>query len=208
MRVSISAFNEAKMLPMCLGHLPRGTDVVLIDGAYRDYPHTEPYSTDGTLDIAQRWGAEVVEVTEPWPDQITKRTAQLALGAVVLILDADELLHTDLPELPPGADVGWVTIASPLYDRPCLSPRVFRVQPGWHYAGRHHWIFDAEGDLVASHTFAGKKYRHAILPVALSNERELREATRDGEKHQYLETRNAAERRFQSEASVYGGCTA
>jgi glycosyltransferase involved in cell wall biosynthesis len=207
MRVSIIAYNEARMLPMCLGHIPHGSDVVVIDGAYRDYPHTEPYSTDGTLDIARRWGADVVEVTKAWPDQIAKRTSQLTPGEV-FILDADELLHTDLPELPEDADVGWVTIASPVYERPFLSPRVLRVRDGWHYAGRHHWIYDAEGDLVVSHTYAGSKYRHAILPVTVSNERDTREAGRNGEKAEYLAARNRAECCFENEASVYGGRTA
>ena len=208
MLVSIIAFNEAKMLPMCLGHLPHGTRVQVIDGAYVDYPYVKAYSTDGTLDIARRWGAEVVEVTEPWRDQIAKRTAQLTPGEVVFILDADELLHSDLPELPEEADVGWVTMASPVYDRPFLSPRVFRVREGWHYAGRHHWIFDAEGDLVTSHTYAGKKYRHAILPVTVTNERDTREPVRDEDKAVYLGARRDQESRFAGEASVYGGITA
>lgn len=208
MIVSIIAFNEAKMLPMCLGHLPLGTRVQVIDGAYTDYPHDEPCSTDGTLDLARRWGAEVVAVTKPWPDQIAKRTAQLVPGEVVFILDADELLHSELPELPAEADVGWVTMVSPVYDRPFLSPRVLRVRDGWHYAGRHHWIFDADGDLVTSHTYAGKKYRHAILPVLVSNERDKRESARDEDKAAYLDARNREESRFAGEASVYGGLTA
>ena len=176
---SIVAYNEARLLPMCLGHLPSKTRVVVIDGAYADYPHTDAASIDGTIEIARRWGAEVVTVEKPWRDQMEKRTAQLIPGEVVFILDADEFLHTDLPVLPDDADVGWVTVSSPIYDGPFLNPRVFRVREGWHYAGRHHWIYDAEHDLVTSHSIPGTKYRHAFLPVVIENTRDMRESVRD-----------------------------
>lgn len=204
MLTTIIAYNEARMLPMCLGHLPRHR-VRIIDGAYADFPHEKPWSTDGTLDIAIRWGAEVVEVTEPWADQCAKRTAALVAGEVCFTPDADEMLHTDLPILPDDADVGWVTCCSPLYKEPFLIPRVFRVREGWHYKGRHHWLFDADGDLVTSHTHPGEKYRHAILPVLISNARDLREPVRDAEKKQYLNRRNPVEYAYQSESSVYAG---
>lgn len=204
--VVIIAYNEARMLPMCLSHLPRGTRVRLVDGAYADFPHDAPYSTDGTLDLAERWGCEVVRVTEPWEHQMAKRTASLVPG-VNFILDADEFLHTDLPHLPDDADVGWVTCASPIYEDSFLMPRVIRVQEGFHYAGRHHWVYDAAGDLVTSHTYAGSKYRHAILPVCISNARDMREPIRDGEKSAYLRSRKEREAAYADEACVYGGAT-
>lgn len=207
MRVlTIIAFNEARMLPMCLAHIPRGTKVRLVDGAYADFPHELPYSTDGTLEIAERWGCEVVRVTEPWKDQMTKRTAAIVQG-LNFILDADELLHTPLPVLPKDADVGWITCASPIYEDSFLVPRVFRAQEGFHFAGRHHWLYDADGDLVTSSSYAGSKYRHAILPVAISNARDMRERIRDGEKRVYCRKRAPAEEAFADESCVYGGAT-
>ena len=202
MLISIIAFNEARMLPMCLGHIPKGTRVRLIDGAYADFPHDKPQSTDGTLDIAKRWGCEVVKTRRAWRDQMEKRTAALSEG-VVFCLDADEMLHSDLPELPDDADVGWVTVMNPIYKTPCLVPRVFRVRPGWHFAGRHHWLYDADGRLVASHTFAGTDYRHAILPVLIENARDAREPIRNDEKITYCRARYDAEQSFADEQSVY-----
>ena len=203
MITTIIGFNEARLLPMCLGHLPKDSRVIYIDGAYAEYPHEVPWSTDGTLDIARRWGCEVVEVTKAWPDQMTKRTQALIPGEVIFNLDADELLHTDLPELPDDADVGWVTILSPIYEGPCLMPRVFRVQEGWHFAGRHHWIYDAEKRLVASHSYAGKDYRHAILPVVIENAIHIREDARNAQKVQYLHAQRTSEGVYADEQGVY-----
>lgn len=201
-RTVIIAYNEARMLPMCLAHIPHGSPVTVVDGAYADYPHDEPYSTDGTLDIARRWGADVVEVTEPWRDQMHKRTAALTPG-VCFCPDADEMLLTAMPELPDGVDVGWVTCHSPVYRDPFLMPRVFRVREGWHYAGRHHWLYDAQKRLVCSGSYAGRDYKHAILPVTLINARDMREDTRDAEKVAYIRARNPHEQAYSDEQSVY-----
>ena len=205
MLVSIIAFNEARMLPLCLSHLPRGTDVLVTDGAFANYPHDKPWSTDGTIQIAERWGAKVKRVRKAWPDQMTKRTAALIPGEVCFCPDADELLHTAMPELPPDADVGWVTCNSAIYDRPFLIPRVFRVREGWHFAGRHHWLYDADGDLVTSHTHPGEKYKHAILPVCITNARDLREEQRNQEKQTYLRRRRPGEASYDDESCVYQG---
>ena len=202
---SIIAFNEARMLPQMLGHLPRGTEVLVIDGAYADFPHEKPWSTDGTLDIARRWGAKVKTVKKPWENQMVKRTAALVPGRVCFCPDADELLHTAMPELPDDADVGWVTCISPIYDRPFLIPRVFRVREGWHFAGRHHWLYDADGNLVTSHTHPGKGYKHAILPVCIANARDSREVHRESEKYAYLRRRRVREARYDDESCVYEG---
>lgn len=205
MLVSIIAYQEARMLPMCLSHLPKGTRVRLVDGAYRDYQHEKPQSDDGTLEIAKRWGCEVVKTRRAWRDQMEKRTAALVVGEVNFCLDADEMLHTPLPELPDDADVGWVTCISPLYQGPFLVPRVLRVQDGWHFAGRHHWLYDADNELVTSHTFAGTKYRHVILPVLIENARDSREPIRDDEKISYSRSRYDAEQSFADESCVYAG---
>ncbi|MEN6431072.1 MAG: hypothetical protein ABFC80_09580, partial [Coriobacteriales bacterium] len=81
--VVISAYQEARMLPMALGCLP-DCRVIVVDGAYQAFPHETPYSDDGTLEIARAWGAEVVEVSTAWPDQIAKRTFCLGLAPVLM----------------------------------------------------------------------------------------------------------------------------
>lgn len=191
--VVMSVFQEARCLPMALGTLPDDARVIVVDGAYKDFPCQRPYSTDGTIEIARRWGAEVVEVRTAWPDQVAKRTLTLGLAPLVFVLDADELLYTDMPLLPEGYDVGWVWVRSPIYPAPYLEPRVFRVRPGWHYDKRHHWIYDADGALICSHTTAGASYRHCQLPVVIGNMRNWRTEQRNHAKHAYGKRRNRQE---------------
>jgi hypothetical protein len=38
-----------------------------------------------------------------------------------------------------------------------------------HYLKRHHWIFDGNGYLIASHGREGKKYKHAKLDCSIDN---------------------------------------
>jgi len=180
---------------MSLGCLPDDVRVHVIDGAYAAYPHTEPYSTDGTIEIAEAFGATVHRFTDAWPDQVAKRTYTLTLADVVFVLDADEMLVNGYPELPDGYDVGWVWIRSSIYPTPYPEPRVFRVRPGWHYDKRHHWIYDADGDLVCSHTEAGPKYRHLQLPSVVDNMRGWRSERREADKREYGKERNRAELR-------------
>ena len=182
--VVINAFNEARLLPMALASLPPGVPVTVFDGAYASFPHEVPWSTDGTCELAEDWGANVVRVTEPWPDQITKRTAMLRVAPVVFVLDADEVLR-GWADLPDEADIGWITIESPLYADPYDEPRVFRVREGWHYAGRHHWIYDEHEQLVTSHRKEGGDYSHHRLPITCSNHRDWRDAERSEAKATY-----------------------
>lgn len=193
--VVMSVFQEARCLPMSLGCLPDNAEVHVVDGAYEDYPHAEPYSTDGTLEIAKAWGATVHRFTDAWPDQVTKRTYTLSLGEIVFVLDADELMLGDFPQLPDGYDVGWVWIRSPIYPAPYPEPRIFRVREGWHYDKRHHWIYDADGELVCAHGVPGPRYRHVQLPTVVDNMRQWRSARRDQEKSAYLREMNNEEHR-------------
>lgn len=200
---AIVAFEEARCLPMALGCLPDGMPVVVVDGAYEEFPHEAPSSDDGTCEIAERWGAHVLRVTEAWRDQCVKRTAACDYAAtfapVVLVLDADEMLEGDVPVLPEGCDVGWVWIRSSLYPEPYLQPRLYRWRSGWHFERRHHWIYDADGVLVTSHQRPGTAYEHAITSGLLHNMREWRSRGRDAAKHTYRMRRNVHEDRYREE---------
>lgn len=198
MLVVMSVFREAALLPIALGMLPPDVPVMVVDGAYADYPHDHPYSTDGTVEIARAYGARVVEVDRAWATQPEKRTATLVAGEVVFVVDADEFV-AGFPDLPDDADVGWVTVTSPIYREPYLEPRVFRVREGWHYDLRHHWIYDGDGRLVCSHRKPGADFAHAVLPVVIANRRDLRDPDRDRAKAVYGKVRNRRESKHASE---------
>ena len=196
-------YEEARCLPMALGCLPDDMPVVVVDGAYEEFPHEQPHSDDGTCQIAERWGAHVMRVTEPWRDQCVKRTAACDYAAtfapVVLVLDADEMLEGDVPVLQEGCDVGWVWIRSSLYPQPYLQPRLYRWRAGWHFERRHHWIYDRDGVLVTSHQQPGSAYTHTITHGLIHNMREWRSKDRDGAKRLYRTRRNVHEDRYRQE---------
>ncbi len=84
--VAIITKDEADRLPDCLASVTFAAQVVVVDSG----------STDGTLEIAARWGAQVD--TEPW--QGYGRQKQLAIDRCqqpwILVLDADERVSPEL----------------------------------------------------------------------------------------------------------------
>ena len=89
--VIIAARNEAKNLPRCLQALTEFGDVYVIDSQ----------STDDTVEIARSLGAQVVQFhySGGWPKkrQWAMNTLPLAHDWI-LLLDADEVLTTELTE--------------------------------------------------------------------------------------------------------------
>lgn len=154
--------------------------LVVADGSYRGVSPAGP-STDGlaaylsTLALPCRW----VTRPGPWPDQNTKRSALLQAATawhptgLLLIVDADEFLAAegDLHHLP-ECDVGWVTVTSPMYQRPYGQPRLFRARDTLTYRGRHHWLYTGTR-LLATHQYGGPGFEHRLTGLFLRNERGL-----------------------------------
>ena len=205
--VCLNIFNSLKLLPRTLRTIKGSVDkIVAVDGAYRDYPHTKPYSTDGPVEYLKKEGIEVIEVAEAWEDQLEKRTAYFLGedGDIYFIIDADEVLAKDFDKAEIEGmteDVGWITYINPLYaNRPYLEPRLFRFKTGMHYAGRHDWIYDGQGRLMASHRSMGESYKHKIFKYILYNTRP-RDKSKD--KSTYRIKRNRIELAFLDENAVY-----
>jgi hypothetical protein len=118
---------------------------------------------------------------------------------VVCIVDADETVMGPVPDLPDEADVGWVTIHSSLYPKPYLEPRIIRVREGFHYDRRHHWVYDGQDRLVASHRRKGAAYVHVDLDCHIVNMRDWRTDAREAAKKSYRTQRNPAEAAHRTE---------
>jgi len=110
-----------------------------------------------------------------WNSQIQKRSSYFREDRINIILDTDEELHGKVV-LPKGVDVGWVKLTNN-GNKERWQPRVFRGIEGMHYLKRHHWIFDGNGDLIASHSKEGPKYKHARIGVSIDNLKDLKFAT-------------------------------
>lgn len=134
--------DEAEFLPRCLSSVQEVVDeIVLVDTG----------STDGTPDLARRYGARVF--SHPWAgdfEAARNHALDLASGAWLLVMDADEALHPEdgrrLRDLlgHPAAE-GFILDVVNFFgpqaaDRYVTDPvcRLFRNRPGYRYRGRIH----------------------------------------------------------------------
>jgi glycosyltransferase involved in cell wall biosynthesis len=158
----IVVYNDIKLLPDCLKSLERADRIIIVDGAYKEYPHEKPYSTDGTIELIKKLARndkriDLIECKKAWKDEIEKRNAcfQGTKGDWYLIIDSDEVLggktveQTGITPLrqfleTSDADCVEMPIYSPFeggYDR---APRVFRHRDNISYRYTHYLIFYGE----------------------------------------------------------------
>lgn len=142
---AISAWNERELLPGCIASVQAADRIVVVDGAFADYPHEEASSTDGTLEWLREVARgdpriEVITREGPWESEMAKRSAYLVgrPGDFYVVVDADERLFCgdELKGLLAGAQADSYVI--PLFDRPSdpapiPAGRVFRHLDGIRY---------------------------------------------------------------------------
>ncbi len=93
----VSFYNDLDFLPGCLETLDWVDEIVLVDGAYADFPHEVPRSTDGSIEwIRERRKSDprirLIECERPWESEAEKRSAYFIGddGDWYLVIDADE----------------------------------------------------------------------------------------------------------------------
>lgn len=95
--VIIPCMNESGALPAVLAAMPHGYRVLVVDNA----------SSDGTADVARRWGADVVYAGVPGYGSAVDTGVRAATTAVVCVLDGDGSMDPgDLPALVTALDDG------------------------------------------------------------------------------------------------------
>jgi len=138
-----SFFNEVDFLEASLKALKILTHkLVVVDGAYVDFPHKRPYSTDGSLEIAKRYADMVIETKETWQDEIEKRNQYLVGndGDYYLMVDADEVIEGNIPKL--TKDDYQIMLHRVNEKTPYPVYRIFKHRKGLQYWGTHHalWV--------------------------------------------------------------------
>lgn len=137
-------YNDRDLLEKCLNSLQGKVDrIVLVDGAYEDFPHEIPWSTDGSVELAKQYGT-VVETSVPWKTEVDKRNFYLQFvpdDEYFLVIDTDEELCSSIEPEGKGLNV----IIEPDGGKPYSWPRVFKKTPGWHYYKTHMTYKDNEG---------------------------------------------------------------
>jgi glycosyltransferase involved in cell wall biosynthesis len=208
--VVINAFNEARNIAKCIGSVHEYVDEIwLFDGAYVEYPHESPVSTDGMLEIASQFPKVKIfdNNGKPWANQLEKRTAMFQRGKpgdVFFKLDGDEYVtNGELLRQYTGCDVGWAWTLSNLYRQPVMVTRFFKYRPGMHYAGRHHWLFDGNNTFITSDQHMNLRYKHIDTPIRVFNFRDSSRPERLGDKKAFLKNRSVYECQYQSELEVY-----
>lgn len=143
------------MLPGCLESLQGQVDrIVVVDGAYAQFPYEEPVSTDATREIALCYGAEWIDCPDDeegypraWRTQVEKRNAYLVgeEGDWYLIIDADNRLIGTLPE--PMDGMVYVFRSSNRMGQPVWALRLLQHQGRMRYEGSHNGLW-SDGQLM------------------------------------------------------------
>jgi len=132
-------YNEAQYLEESLKSIRDKVDlIVVVDGAYKKFPHKIPWSTDGSLEIARRYTPYVIERDRAWESEIAKRNAYLigSVGDIYLVIDGHEIWSGDLT--PP---FGNYRIKWKLSDGWHEAFRMFKHKLGIHYQQFHYSIW-------------------------------------------------------------------
>jgi hypothetical protein len=155
-------YNDMPLVKQCIGSIYGQVDnIIAIDGRYSDFPGSEWYSTDGTIEYLQgldkvdlRFGANLYEAN--------KRNLYLkglAHDQTVLVIDTDEVVEGNICEL--NADVGLVKF----YDgKHCqqLATRIFKYKDGMKYTGVH-FILEVNGRLFNKRSIAEKGWTQELV---------------------------------------------
>ena len=207
--VLMSVFNEERGIAKAIESVHDVADEIWVfDGAFKEYPHEKPYSTDRTLNIARLYDkVRIFECKEAWENQIQKRSAMFKEGRegdVFFILDGDEYVaNPEMIRKYSNFDVGWGWTISNLYDQPTATVRLLKYQEGLHYAGRHYWIYNGKKTFVVSHQNMNPRFKNVDTLIRVFNFRDSSCPERREAKKQFLQNRLPYEGSYKSEDEVY-----
>jgi hypothetical protein len=197
----VIAYQEEGMLPGCLQSIQGKVDrVVVVDGAYRLFPHDVPWSTDATLEIAWCYGAEWIPCPtgddgepRPWETQMEKRSAYLVgeEGDWYFYIDADERLVGELPELENRRHYAFK--ARTRDGRLTWAWRLFQHRGRMRYEGAHNALWSGDELITMSGAVRVPVERAYLMHLA-----HLRCKQRLAEKRAWLPERIERERAYRS----------
>jgi len=177
LHILLNLYNDRMFLPACLESVKDIADSIIIaDGAYQRFydnhlklnPQAQPHSTDGGVEfVSAMHDLPTTRILrcpngKPWINQCEKRTAMLDAVPVddwLIIIDADEMLKGDIKEgLQAIYESGCISGRVPLYNvglatarlKPFWHPRVFQKMKGMQYLGKHWFLRDYAGRIIAT----------------------------------------------------------
>lgn len=151
----ISVYQSYDLLQQSIPALPRASNdlLVIVDGAYLKWPHTVPYSTDGTLEYCKEYADILITTKKPWRTEWEKRNSYFVGGEgdYYVVVDSDEIWTGPRP------DLGSENLNEEAYNLrlrrwrkddklcphfdPCLVFRVYKSSPDLYIYGAHNAIW-------------------------------------------------------------------
>ena len=173
--------------------------IIAVDGRYKDFTDWtgQWYSTDGTIEflaglpkVELRFAANLYE-----SDKRNEYLKGLEDGQTVMVLDTDEIVEGDIPEL--KSDIGLVRF-SELNDRRemRLATRLFRYRNGMKYTGVH-FIIEVDGKLFNKRTRAEDGFSSEKVDTKIIHFASLRDEARKLYKSEYYKTLGVREAQYQ-----------
>lgn len=147
---TIITFNDFPLIQQTVESVINKVDrIICVDGRYADFPGSEDFSTDGTLEYLKSIDkVELVQLANV--DEITKRNTYLEGlkdGDTVLNLDSDEVLIGDIPEL--KSDWGIINLKDMVGNHvQSRASRFFKFKEGIHYQNTHCTLYDKNGKII------------------------------------------------------------
>jgi len=148
----IIAYNEEKLLPMCIESIIGKVDeIVVVEGRIDMFPPRDGNgwnirSSDRTIEIAHGYGCNVITSPRPWTDEATMRNQYLIGndGDWYITIDADEKCMTELPDIndfPNNIDAYSVYVKMIGDNTGIWRPRLFRHNGTMEYRTIHDALF-------------------------------------------------------------------
>jgi len=201
----VSVYNDFPLIKKCIKSIYSYVDqIVCVDGAYTQFPHDIPWSTDGTLEYLEALPkVRLIKTKTAWPSQIEKRSRYLigSHGDYYLMLDADEWVkNPEILKVHPPADVIRITFVRTMDNFTYTLPKIFKHQPGIHYRHKHYWLHDGEGNSITTLRKTGPKYREAkFLDLIICHDTDLRSSKRQSAKKIYYDFERKTEGKISEE---------
>ena len=189
-RACMITYNDASTIQMALESVqPHVDEIVAVDGAFATFPgaYDDPWSSDGTLDILDKYGVKIIG-QGIYPNQIVKRQTYFDYcrpSDWAFIIDGDEVLKygENLQNLNPDISyyygITCITLCLHQDDfniQVRYRPRAFYMREKLRYMNRHFTILNTKGqDIMAWPNFMAYPWIAAIMHMNIFRSQMRRE---------------------------------
>lgn len=147
--------DSVALVEACLKALAKVTDkIVVVDGAFAEFPHKNFNTTDGSLVAANIYADKIISAPgRAWHDQVEKRNAYLkeaAVGNYLVLVDTDEIITGKKPaRLTKDVYKIKLTTEHGGMKLPQMACRLIKMTEGLHYEKKHNVLLDGKGKLIS-----------------------------------------------------------